>query len=140
MQSFPRHPSYDREPANEPVRWRRWLAPLAGVVSAAAVFAVCGLGGDGFSTAPLPAVGQSADLALTGSSSHLLGNPSGLSVHIMGEIDGVAEVWADNWEPERLSGRVDWRVYHDWFSPSCTLHYRPVGQVSGRLVVRYQFH
>jgi hypothetical protein len=49
-------------------------------------------------------------------------------------------VWASNWEMQRLSGRVDWRVYHDWFSPDCTLRYRPVGQVSGWLVVRYQFH
>ena len=138
METLPRHPSYDAQPGYEPVRWRRWLV-LAGVLSAAAVLAVCGLVGDGWSTAPLADVGQPADLALTGGRG-LLGIQSGLSVHITGEIDGVAEVGANNWEVQRLSGRVDWRVYHDWFSPDCTLHYRPVGRVSGRLVVRYQVH
>ena len=136
VQSMPRHPSYDREPAYEPVRWRRWLA-LGGLLAIAAVVAVRGLVGDGWSTAPLPEAGQPAELALTGGGGGL---QSALSVHITGEIDGVAEVWASNWEVEQLSGRVDWRVYHDWFLPDCILHYRPVGHVSGRLVVRYRFH
>lgn len=110
-------------------------------MAVAAVVVACGLFGSGWSVAPLGDVGQPADLVLTANDRRLMGNPSGLSVHVTGEIDGMAEVWAGNWEPKRLSGRVDSRVYHDWFSPDCTFHYRPVGgPVSGRLVVRYQFH
>jgi hypothetical protein len=136
MQSLPRHPSYDAEPAYEPVRCRRWLA-LAGVL---AVVAVCCLLGDRWSEAPLAHVGQTADLALSGGGSWRMGDPSGLSVHITGAIEGAVDVWVDNWEPQRLTGRVDWRVYHDWLYPTGTLHYRPLGKVSGRLVIRYQFH
>ncbi len=140
MHSLPQHSSYDASrPEYEPALW--WWLALGGALAVAAVVIVCYLLGGGWSVALLDDVGQSADLALAGQDSRLTGGTSGLSVHITGEIDGVAEVWADNWEPKRLSGRVDWRVYHDWFSPNCTPHYRPVGgQVSGRLVVRYCFH
>ena len=139
MHSLPRHPSHYAEPSGVPTRRPRWLA-LASVLAAAALAAVCAWGGDGWSAVPLPDVGQPANLALTGGD-RLMGGPSGVSALIAGEIDGEVEVWADGWGPQRLRGRADWRVYHDWFDPSCTLHYRPVGEaVSGRLVVRYRFH
>ena len=128
----------DEEPACEP-RWRRWLA-LGGLLSVAAVVAAGVWLRSGWAVAPLASVRQPADLVLTASESWLMGSPSGLSVHITGEIDGEAEVWAENWEPQRLTGRVNCRLYHDWFAPTCTLHYRPLGEVSGGLVVRYQFH
>ena len=135
-----RHACDNEEPACEPARWRRWLA-LGGVLAVGAVVAAGIWLNGGWAVAPLANVGQPADLVLSASESWLMGSPSGLSVHIMGQIDGEAEVWAPNWEPQRLTGRVDYRVYHDWFAgPTCTLHYRPLGEVSGGLVVRYKFH
>jgi hypothetical protein len=65
---------------------------------------------------------------------------NGISVWVVGEITGEAELWAENWTPLRLSGRVNARVYHDWFTDDCTLNYKPLGPVSGRLTVYYQFH
>src|SRR5262245_5240289 len=95
VEALPRHPSYHAGPAYKPIRWRWWLA-LGGVLAVAAVVAVCGLVGGEWSTAPLPDVSQPADLALTGGDGGLLSIQSGLSVHITGKMDGVAEVWASN--------------------------------------------
>jgi hypothetical protein len=66
--------------------------------------------------------------------------PSGLSIWITGEIDGEVEIWSTGWPRERLSGKVDWRVYHDYFDKRCVISYRPVTARSGHLVIRYEFH
>ncbi len=68
-----------------------------------------------------------------------LKEPSGLSVRVIGEIDGAAEVWADDWPPQRIEGHVDWQVYHDWFEHGSHLHYRPLTATSGHIVIQYQF-
>lgn len=105
------------------------------------VFWVCG-GFSGWRSVVIADASQPVDFTVTSTSwdCYPLGHPSGVSVWVTGEITGEAEVWADYWEPKRLSGRVDWRVYHDWFGDTCLLHYKPIGPVSGNLVVRYQFH
>ena len=136
---MPRPPIHEAKPTLRPVQWRRRLI-LGGALACAILAAVCALVGSGWSAARLPDVSKQADIVLTSGGRGLLRTQSGLSIHITGDIDGVAEVWASNWGVQRLSGRVDWQVYHDWFSPDCTLHYQPVGPVSGRLAIRYRFH
>ena len=68
------------------------------------------------------------------------GSPSGVSIRITGEIDGTAEVYAGNWDRKKLSGVVDWQIYHDWFEPTCDLHYEPSGVSSGSLTIEYTIH
>jgi len=69
------------------------------------------------------------------------GSTSGISLLVTGDIDGEVEVWADNWDPVRLSGHgLDWRIYHDWFYSECELHIRPIRKAPGKLEVKYQFH
>jgi len=67
-------------------------------------------------------------------------SPSGISIHITGKIDGEVEIWADNWERQRLSGTVNVQIYHDFFESQCDLHCEPRGVASGKLAVRYKFH
>ena len=62
-----------------------------------------------------------------------------IAIRIQGEIDGEMEVWAGNWEPERLKGMVSWSTTRDWYEPVCQLQLRPRGVVSGKLLVSYQF-
>ena len=65
---------------------------------------------------------------------------SGISLQVRGTLGGAAYISAGNWEKEKLSGIVDWQVYHDWFQPTCVLHYEPVAVTSGTLTVAYTFH
>ena len=67
-------------------------------------------------------------------------NVSGLTLHVRGYLDGTGHVFAGNWETQALSGTVDWKIYHDWFQPSCTLHYHPVNVRRGSLSIEYEFH
>jgi hypothetical protein len=80
---------------------------------------------------------------VTNKSSITLTSPStgvsGLTIHITGEINGQAYVFASNWEKKKLSGKVDWRIYHDWFEPTCVLQYEPVSVTSGNLRIDYTF-
>ncbi|MGL6072915.1 MAG: hypothetical protein ACRC8S_02015 [Fimbriiglobus sp.] len=117
----------------------RWSIAVGGALAVIVVGLCCGLGGGRWSTAPSPDLSQPGKIDLSDRSVNLIGT-SGLSFHITGEINGVVEVWVDHWKPVRLTGKVDWRTYSDWFQPSCTFYYRPVdGPVTGQLVVRYQF-
>lgn len=137
MQSLSQNPSTGVVSAKKSFPWLT-LGCVAGVAALVVVLLLAWTLFVGWwSRAPLPDVSQPADLALTSGGGKYT---SGLSVHITGEINGEVEVWASNWKPQRLSGRVDWRVYHDWYEPTCTLHYRPVGKVSGELEIHYQFH
>jgi hypothetical protein len=65
---------------------------------------------------------------------------SGLSLHVYGQLDGTASIYATGWETAKVSGIVDWRIYHDWFQTNCTLHYVPEGVTSSHLTVKYTFH
>jgi hypothetical protein len=67
-------------------------------------------------------------------------NVSGLTLHVRGQIDGEAIVSASNWEPQKISGKVDFKVYHDWFTSTCELQYQPVSAKAGALTVQYEFH
>jgi len=69
-----------------------------------------------------------------------MGSITGISVWITGDINGQAEMWADNRDRIRLNGTIDLKAYHDWFEPSCHLYFEPQGRVFGKLVVRYKFH
>lgn len=66
--------------------------------------------------------------------------PSGITLQVHGQIIGSAYIYAGNWKPEKLSGRVDWKVYHDWFQANCELHYIPESVQSGELTVDYTIH
>jgi hypothetical protein len=65
---------------------------------------------------------------------------SGLSLHITGQINGRAHLFASNWDKKELSGTVDMAIYHDWFEPTCLLQYEPVSVTSGSLKIEYTFH
>ena len=67
-------------------------------------------------------------------------NVSGLTLHLTGEINGQAYIFASNWEKKKLSGKVDCGIYHDWFEPTCVLQYEPVSVTSGNLRIDYAFH
>lgn len=81
---------------------------------------------------------------VTNKSSIMLTSPSkgvsGLTLHVTGEINGQAYIFASNWEKKELSGKVDWGIYHDWFEPTCVLQYEPVSVTSGKLRIDYTFH
>jgi hypothetical protein len=93
-------------------------------------------------TAHIPDVAQPADLVMTAryGDGWPMSSVNGLSLRVTGEIDGEAEVWTADGSPRLVSGRVDLLVGHDWFQPTCHLHYRPKGVTKGKLIVRYQFH
>lgn len=147
MERLPQHIDYGARQgimtSEVPARSWQWLTLVGilsmGVISVIAVLAVYWMIG-GWTAVPLLDVSQPANFVLTSEDDKWLGTRSGMSVHITGKIDGVADVWVDNRETQRLSGKVDWRVYYDCFASTCTLNYQPVGQVAGQLVVRYQFH
>jgi hypothetical protein len=80
-------------------------------------------------------VTKKSDITLTSPSI----NVSGLNLHVTGEINGQAYIFAGNWEKKKLSGRVDWGIYHDWFEPTCVLQYEPVSVTSGNLRIDYTF-
>ncbi|MFA5252427.1 MAG: hypothetical protein WC454_07570 [Phycisphaerae bacterium] len=80
---------------------------------------------------------------VTGKSSITLASPSkdvlGLTIHVTGDINGLAYVFASDWEKRELSGKVDCRIYHDWSAPTCVLQYEPVSVTSGKLRIDYTF-
>jgi len=137
MGNFHRHADSSAIPSRRAAN-RRWLAVCAAL--AVVVGASYGVLNERRCVAKLADVRQQAYLTLSCSRRAWHGEVSGLSLHLSGTIEGEAEVWASNWEPQRLRGRVDLKIYHDWFEPSCTLRYRPLGLASGQLEVRYRFH
>ncbi len=80
---------------------------------------------------------------VTGKSSITLESPSkdvtGITIHVTGDINGHAYVFASDWEKKELSGKVDCVIYHDWFTPTCVLQYEPVSVTSGKLRIDYTF-
>jgi hypothetical protein len=80
---------------------------------------------------------------VTNKSSIILNSPSkdvsGLTLHVTGDINGHAYVFASDWEKKELSGKVDCGIYHDWFTPTCVLYYEPVSVTSGKLRIDYTF-
>lgn len=65
---------------------------------------------------------------------------SGISIHVTGYLDGTATIVASNWEPKKLSGKIDWQIYHDWFSNTCEIDYLPENVSQGKLTLEYIFH
>jgi hypothetical protein len=87
---------------------------------------------------PITDVTKTNALILVSDYSGVAGDvPSGIALHVQGRLDGTAYVYAGNWETTRLSGVVNWRIYHDWFQTNCVLHYVPVSVQSGELTVDY---
>jgi hypothetical protein len=95
-----------------------------------------------WTSANIPDVTRPATLRL---SHHGWNRPSAVVVRLTGHIDGEAEVWGEHiegpegWEPVKLSGDVNWEVYHDWFASDLDFHYRPIQVRSGHLTVQYMF-
>ena len=66
--------------------------------------------------------------------------PSGITLHVKGFVDGEAIISAANWTPEKISQKVDWLVYHDWFFSECIIEYTPGSARSGHLAIELTFH
>jgi PBP1b-binding outer membrane lipoprotein LpoB len=81
-------------------------------------------------------VSKQETLALKTTSSDV----SGISLHVQGQLDGEAVLSAANWQPQKVNGKVDFEVYHDWFEPKCDLQYQPLTATTGTLTVQYTFH
>ena len=97
-----------------------------------------GCGGSRSGSVRIADVTKTNSISLTSSYSGVGGDgPSGITLHIHGQIDGSAYVYASNWETTKLSGTVEWRIYHDWFQTNCVLHYIPESVRSGELTVDY---
>lgn len=69
-----------------------------------------------------------------------MSQPSGMSIWITGEFDGEVEIWTDGLPHQRLSGKVDWQVKHDYFREKCLISYRPITATRGQLTIHYEFH
>ncbi len=110
------------------------------------VFVVCALmllscGCSRTSSVRIPDVTKSNALNLVSGYSGMGGDlPSGITLHVHGHIDGSASFFARGWETTKLSGTVEWRIYHDWFQTNCVVHYVPESVRSGELTVDYTFH
>lgn len=93
-----------------------------------------------WSSADIPDASRPIEIRLTAPPGD---RPTGLSVCVSGETDGEFDIAAGREGPTRMGhvggGQVDWRVSQPWAERECTLRYRPVGRVTGRLTVRYQF-
>ncbi|MBX3420908.1 MAG: hypothetical protein KF752_05050 [Pirellulaceae bacterium] len=62
------------------------------------------------------------------------------SVHIKGELNGSVDVSVYGGPPERISDAVDWSYSQPHDTINSSIKITPVGEVTGRLVVRYRFH
>jgi hypothetical protein len=103
--------------------------------------ALLGCGGSRSGSVRIADVTKTKDLNLVSGYSGIGSDvPSGITLHIHGQIVGSAYVFAGNWEPTKLSGPVEWRIYHDWFKANCVLHYIPESVQSGELTVDYTIH
>lgn len=65
--------------------------------------------------------------------------PSGLTLEVTGHLVGTARIAFSQWDTQKLSGDVAWRIGKDWFETNCLFRYYPESVTSGRLTVRYQF-
>jgi hypothetical protein len=117
-----------------------WFGREASILAviAAMTFGICWLWRLGWSDVEIDDVSEPEILNLHVESERA--EPTGISVWVSGEINGEADVWAGNWKPERLHGKVNFHVYHDWFQRECELHYEPIDATSGKLVIYYEFH
>lgn len=66
--------------------------------------------------------------------------PSGITLHVHGQLAGTGYVFGVYSLTQGFNGAVDWRIYQDFFETSCTIRYVPVRVTSGRLNIDYQFH
>ncbi len=87
-------------------------------------------------SAPIADVTRNQVVTLKSSGSE----PSGVSLHIRGHLDGAAVIWAEGWEKQTIGQAVDFKLYKDWFEPTCDLHYDPTGVTKGDITIEYQFH
>jgi hypothetical protein len=115
---------------------------VIGVIAVVAIAVVAWTACCGWRSAAISDVAQPTSLTLLAHPQDYFphGMPSGVSVWVTGEVKGSAEMWTGNWKRQEISGRVDWSEYHDWFDNQCVLQYKPIGPVSGQLVIRYMFH
>ena len=103
--------------------------------------ALLGCGGSRSGSVRIADVTKTNSISLTSGYSGVGGDlPSGITLHVHGQIDGSAYVYAGNWETTKLSGTVEWRIYHDWFQTNFVLHYVPESVRSGELTVDYTIH
>ncbi len=65
--------------------------------------------------------------------------PSGLHLELTGHLDGTASIVFSQWETQKISGAVNWRIGKDWFETNCLFRYYPEDVKSGRLILKYQF-
>lgn len=65
--------------------------------------------------------------------------PSGISVHIYGEIEGTAYIYNPQWKTNRLTGTVNWMRNNDWFSTNCEFLYMPDQVRAGHLTIQCTF-
>ena len=115
------------------------IAPSVLIVCAVVLIG-CGRGSRSGSV-PIADVTKTNALNLVSDYSGVAGDvPSGITLHVHGRLDGTAYVFAGNWETTKLSGTVEWRIYHDWFQTNCVLHYVPESVRSGELTVDYTIH
>jgi hypothetical protein len=144
MEKLPKQTNSEAQQVFKPIRWKQRLAMALAGLLCAGVLAVVGwltlfrLAGDRWKATQLPDVSQPIDLTIAGDGP-IHGIQSMLTIHIIGELDGEAALSIEDRDPYRLKGQVNFRTCCDWYSSRCTLHYRPIGKVSGKLVIHYRF-
>ncbi len=67
----------------------------------------------------------------------------GIKIYVYGEIEGEAELWLGDREPNRvlkLSGIVETRYAADWYADEVRITYKPLHVTGGSLKLRYEFY
>lgn len=65
---------------------------------------------------------------------------SGIEIWVTGDVDGASEIWMGDSLLLQVEGRVDERIYRDWYGDECELTYKPGTTRTGALQVRYEYH
>lgn len=61
--------------------------------------------------------------------------PSGVTVNIIGNIDGEAKVYVSPWNEIRISGSFEKTFYQDWFESNCEITYEPMNVRTGNVEI-----